>query len=116
MRQITISLLALIILGSLANEVIACKGKDGDHHKGKFFTYMDANSDGKVTSAEMTDNAVKMFKEHDTNKDGVITLNDVKNDVASKFTKIDTNKDGFVDRDELRSHWKDKDKEYHKSK
>ncbi len=96
---------------------MACKGKDGDHHgKGKFFSYMDANSDGKVTSAEMTDNAVKMFKDHDTNNDGVITLNDVRTDVASRFTKIDQDKDGFVSKEELKSHWKEKNKEYHKSK
>jgi hypothetical protein len=68
MKQITVSLLALIMLSSLTSEVMACKGKDGDH-KGKFFTYMDTNTDGKVTKTEMTDNALKMFKEHDTNYD-----------------------------------------------
>ncbi len=115
MRKITISLLTIVMLSSLS-QAMACKGKDGEHGKGKFFSYMDANSDGKVTSAEMTDNAVKMFKDHDTNNDGVITLNDVKTDVASKFTTIDKDKDGFVTKEELRSHWKEKGKEYHKSK
>ncbi len=116
MKKITIAFLVLVMVGSLANVAMACKGKHGHHHKGKFFTYMDTDNDEKITSAEMTDHAVKMFKEHDANKDGVITLSEVKKDVASKFTKIDTDKDGFVNKDELKSHWKEKGKEYHKSK
>lgn len=111
MKTIKISLLALILLSSLTSEAMACKDKHG-HHKGKFFSFIDANNDEKITSAEMTDHAVKIFKEHDTNNDGVITLNDVKNDVATKFTKIDKNKDGFVNKDELKDHFKNKHKDH----
>ncbi len=117
MKKITISFLVLIVLNALAIETKACH-KDGKDHGGKdkFFGYMDANNDGKLTEGEMSDHSTKMFKEHDKNNDGVITLNDVKKESTTNFTEADKNKDGFVDKDELRAHFKSKYKGSCKSK
>lgn len=116
MKKLTVSFLVLIVLNALAIESKACHKEGKDGHKDKFFSYIDANKDGKLTQGEMLDNATKMFKEHDKNKDGVITMVDVKDDVSANFTESDKNKDGFVDKDELKAHFKTKHKEYYKSK
>ncbi len=91
MKKLTISFLVLIVLNALAIETKACH-KDGKDHKDKYFGYIDANKDGKLTQGEMVDHSTKMFKEQDKNKDG------------------------FVDKDELRAHFQAKHKDSCKSK
>jgi len=43
-----------------------------------FFKHLDANSDGKVTLAEVKQNSQARFTETDTNKDGKITREEIK--------------------------------------
>lgn len=111
MKNIFVSLLVLMGLITLSMEVSACHRGGDDHHKGKFMGLIDTDEDEKLSSLEMENAAVKMFKKHDLNNDGVITLAEVKNDNSAKFKEIDANSDGFADRSELRKHFKTKMKE-----
>jgi len=101
---------ALLSVASLAiaDEAHACGG-------GRKIMKLDANGDGKVTRAEMTDGMVAKAKERmatvDANKDGVV---DAKEREAMKaahpdrkvrgeqhMARVDANKDGRVDTKEI---------------
>jgi Ca2+-binding EF-hand superfamily protein len=82
----------------------------------RMFDTMDADKDGRVTSAEMDDTHEKVtgtkatdtemssaekIKVVDTNGDGILTAEEHAAGSKMMFDKMDTNKDGFVSKDEL---------------
>ena len=82
---------------------------------------MDANSDGKVTAAEMDSFRKKMLAEKglkgrkselssaekiktiDTNGDGVLTADEHAAGAKAKFDQMDTNDDGFLTQAEIKA-------------
>lgn len=102
---------ALIVGSGLALAGTALAGPDcGKAGKGgaERFERLDANKDGKVTLAELTQSKESWLGKVDTNKDGVATAAEVEQShaalraehIARMFEKRDTNKDGRLTRAE----------------
>lgn len=82
----------------------ACDGHEGKG--GHPMSRMDANSDGKVTQAEMLAAMTTRFDEADANKDGKVTPEERESKHAAKMQErlsaMDANKNGSIEKSEAR--------------
>lgn len=106
-------LTALILGSGLALAGTALAGPNCDkagNGAAERFNQLDANKDGKVTLAELTQSKEGWLSEVDGNKDGVATAAEIEQShearraerVARMFEKKDTNKDGRLTKEESR--------------
>lgn len=108
-----VSIAFLVATTTLSVAAFAHGGPEGHGPRGAgHFMRMDANNDGKVTRAEATAEADKMFASLDTNKDGFVTQAEADAHHADRkaehakrkderFAERDANKDGKLSRQEV---------------
>lgn len=106
------SLGAAIVIGGLVTPAEAAGGKHRPHHS---FEELDANSDGKLTQAEMELHMQARFEGADANGDGLLSKDELlerlkarKADRAEKYIghmleRHDANGDGALSMDEMKS-------------
>jgi Ca2+-binding EF-hand superfamily protein len=76
---------SLIVACSLA--LCALPDALADHAADKHFKLMDANGDGRISRAEHTAGAKKMFAQCDANHDGVVTAAEMETSLAAQGEK-----------------------------
>lgn len=114
------SALAIIVSAAALAGTAAAGGGHGHGGKDRM-TKLDANKDGKVTLAELTQSKQSWLAEVDTNKDGAATTAELdahakaqrEKHVQQLFQRKDANRDGRLSRDEsgMPERWFDRNDE-----
>ncbi len=100
----SLALLTLLCLGTASPATFA-----GNHGKGKFMNFFDANNDGTVTLDEFNESAKQRFTRIDSDGNASLTKEEFRAYIKSRraerkqrrFAKIDTDNDGQLSKDEF---------------
>ncbi len=89
-------------VGASGISLIAGAAIAGDHHRDRF-ERLDADGDGAITAAEVSEQGAKLVADADADGDGAVTREEMRahHQARRKARDADTNDDGVIDRTEF---------------